>query len=486
MVLNGEKHYAGAGINDFMMEACEIGVLRGRDSTGVFNVARNNNRVTTYKLPYSGQHFVETKRGAAILKESANAKATVLHHRAATRGSVSQENAHPFVHWNDKRMLVGVHNGGITNAEMRYKGNNFDVDSDYALFRLFEDGDAAYKHFDGAYTFVYHTDYEGEGNKIHVAVNGKRGFSFGSVKGKNVILGASEPRMLDLLAARNGIELDEILLPDAYHKYSFDLDGDLRSFDYQKIEEYKAPVYAQNTHYNRQDWGVNRGSNPNSAGFVPTNPATVTTPRTSNVAARPNTVFIPTTTSEENVLKLANIGLTYLQEVPFSPIIDHPGNNDYGIYGELLLPGIKGSKDPIVVNAILRDVPRELADNIRFGIIDEIYCKALYFIQNNTEGKGLKEYLTCKDISTITYCGGYKEEVEQPSPSTSLTIPGPRGTDLTYEQFEVFASEGCSQCKDVVTIRDGMDGNYGWNVGSNKIICGSCVHDIVSTLDKAG
>lgn len=45
--------------------------------------------------------------------------------------------------------------------------------------------------------------------------------------------------MLEWLAERNSIDIDDVLQPDAHRLFTFDLNGDLRHFESEPFEKYK-------------------------------------------------------------------------------------------------------------------------------------------------------------------------------------------------------------------------------------------------------
>src|SRR5437867_10025519 len=77
------------------------------------------------------------------------------HTRAATIGSVSKENAHPFAFTNDKNTVIGVHNGGLSNHdELNAKlHRSFAVDSMHIFAHLAEERDM--KEINGSGTVVF-------------------------------------------------------------------------------------------------------------------------------------------------------------------------------------------------------------------------------------------------------------------------------------------------------------------------------------------
>lgn len=234
-VVNGKgATSARSAVCKYMEHGTLTGMLRGADSTGVFQVSPSGG-VQMHKLPVDGYMFRSSKRFSGLINDVDISSVTIMHHRAATKGSVNYDNCHPFIHEDGDRYLIGVHNGSIRNAPARYEGEEFYVDSDYALYRIFKEGKEAFKNLDGAYAFVWYED----DHKLRIACNGERIFSFAFCHKKNSMLIASEPRMLEWLAERNSIDIDDVLQPDAHRLFTFDLNGDLRHFESEPFEKYK-------------------------------------------------------------------------------------------------------------------------------------------------------------------------------------------------------------------------------------------------------
>ena len=241
-LVNAESNlFANNNYCKFVEQAAITGVLRGVDSTGMFQVDKKGDAVV-YKLPVAGGVFAETRVAKALFNNVDVSPLTVLHHRAATRGRVNYDTSHPFEHVIGNRYLVGVHNGSLTNTPDTYDGIDFSVDSDYALYRILKDGKAAFSEFAGAYAFVWYED----DHKLRIACNGERSFSFAYVHKKNTMLMASEPSMLYWLAERNNLEIEAPVQPDKFKLLTFDLDGDLRDFTDEAIDKPKIKAITYN------------------------------------------------------------------------------------------------------------------------------------------------------------------------------------------------------------------------------------------------
>lgn len=93
--------------------ALYVDALRGQDSTGLFSVDTDGN-VSWAKESTTAQIFLDTQDVTKLLQDFIfDFRAVVGHNRKATKGAISDENAHPFVENN----IILVHNGTLTNHE---------------------------------------------------------------------------------------------------------------------------------------------------------------------------------------------------------------------------------------------------------------------------------------------------------------------------------------------------------------------------------
>lgn len=429
-LVNAEKHL---GVNNdycnYIKQASTVGVLRGSDSTGMFQVDKGG-IVDVHKLPLDGGMFAETKRAKSLFNSVDTTRCTILHHRAATRGNVNYENSHPFEHSDSERYLVGVHNGSLTGTPSKYDGISFDVDSDYALYRIFKDGQEAFRDIHGSYAFVW---YENDG-MLRIACNGERQLSIAFVHKKNAMLIASEPAMLYWLAERNSIKVDAVLQPDKFKLLTFDLEGDLRDFTDDSISK---PVYKATTNNN---WQHTRA--PTTAAWQD-----VTTDKT--VAAATKEV-------DRSLLKIGD-------EVEFFPYKERSSRTT--LSGEVLVDGAKDSSgSPIIIDAILSNPSVALYNNMVNNQLDSIITK----VRGWSSVSGSPDKLLLENPSLTIMREAKKESVV-------TTIPGPNGNMLSEAAFLSLASNGCEMCKQDVAVADAIEGYVGWNNSTKKPICPNCV-----------
>lgn len=202
-------------VTEYLRQGCQVGVLRGDDSTGMFQVDKGND-ISICKVPTSGRYAIESRGIATTILNADIASATILHHRAATRGTVSYPNCHPFEHSVEDNYICGVHNGTMRKWYNLEDNIRFDVDSDWLYYRMAKDGAAkALGECDGAYALVWTQGDE----HIYIAANAERSLHWAKVRGDNCILVASEAAMLYWLASRNSLDIEDIQLPDVNYIY---------------------------------------------------------------------------------------------------------------------------------------------------------------------------------------------------------------------------------------------------------------------------
>lgn len=217
---------------------------RGEDSTGLAVVQEKDNIIEIYKK-VGGPHilFQEPIFDAKNLYSGPRGKVFIGHNRAATRGKVSDENAHPFKHDG----VVGAHNGTLQSTWKLEDGNKFDVDSEAIIYNLSQyNAEDVIPNIHGAYALTWYDDVE---DRVFVIRNKERTLYWTRRKDKDVVFWASEEWMLEVALQKAGIQYGEIHLFETDKLYSFDVasvvPAEFRKLDWTdegKQEGYKVPV----------------------------------------------------------------------------------------------------------------------------------------------------------------------------------------------------------------------------------------------------
>lgn len=224
---------------DMFRDMLFVDTMRGWDSTGVFGANRHNN-VLIHKEASHGADFICTKEfkdfHSKMIRDGSFA---VGHNRSATRGTVKDENAHPF--WVDDKIVL-VQNGTYRGSHNHLK--NTEVDTEALAHVISEEPDVAkaLQRINAAYALVW---YNVDNQTLHIIRNNERPLYVAS-SADGTIMFASEYATIAWAAHRNNIAFNEKpelvpvnklltykILPDGDHEYvAADIDC-----------HYKSPVY---------------------------------------------------------------------------------------------------------------------------------------------------------------------------------------------------------------------------------------------------
>lgn len=158
----------------FMRFALALDTLRGHDSTGIMTLS-DEFKIKVIKTTMPGDKFVHSER---YIKKVEPGWAQVGHNRAATKGSVKLENAHPFIFGD----VTLVHNGTLwkEGESLSTFDTNLEVDSMQIANALAthtpEESKAVLENIDGSFALVW---FDRRNASINMARNTDRPLHFG-------------------------------------------------------------------------------------------------------------------------------------------------------------------------------------------------------------------------------------------------------------------------------------------------------------------
>ena len=187
-----------------------VDVLRGPHSTGVgiyhepYQPANAPGEIRVIKEALPAWDFLAYNPDFHKYINNCHAEARLLigHNRWKTVGEIKDANAHPFRHGN----LVGAQNGTLTNFHGVENSTLFDVDSDWAIWRMSEIGiKEAIAEMQGAWAF---TVFNSDEKKLYITRNKERPIFFAYTKDRKGLFWASQKNMLVFAADEHNVAFD--------------------------------------------------------------------------------------------------------------------------------------------------------------------------------------------------------------------------------------------------------------------------------------
>lgn len=216
--------------------------VRGEHSTGV-SIVTNAGAVSTYKQVGNPYELFDSMRYNTAI--NGNCAALIGHNRYATKGAVNKTNAHPFTHGD----ITGCHNGTLTKQHLLPDSTKFNVDSENIMYAIDKNGaEATIKKLCGAYALTWYDQAE---DKVNLVRNKERPLCMSYAKDRKTIFWASEAWMLQVAAAKAGLEIGEVFTvktgrlisipvpseyPAAVKEFSVD------TITHKEVQEYVEPV----------------------------------------------------------------------------------------------------------------------------------------------------------------------------------------------------------------------------------------------------
>ena len=194
-------------------ELIQIDVVRGEDSTGILSVIDDEPKIS--KCTGIPHHLFGNKDFRELMKDRNTVDKMTLfmgHNRAATKGDVNLDNAHPFQHGK----IIMAHNGTIHNIHPLKLDKEFDTDSEHVAYALSKkDPQWVWHRNNGAAALSW---YDVETKSLNLLRNNKRPLSVAWSEDRKYVIYASESWMIRGVTARAGVKLRE----DAVYSINID------------------------------------------------------------------------------------------------------------------------------------------------------------------------------------------------------------------------------------------------------------------------
>ena len=178
-----------------------IDTLRGEDSTGVF-VVNNYGNVDLIKEATFAPDFIRDKAYTDIMQKAyRQGWCAVGHNRKATKGTINDQNAHPFVADDN---IVLVHNGTYYGDHKKLADTEVDSEAITQLLASSDDIEEAMTHVNAAYALIWYNVAE---KSLHVIRNDARPLYLMETADSYML--ASEWPFLHLAAGRHNLKTTE-------------------------------------------------------------------------------------------------------------------------------------------------------------------------------------------------------------------------------------------------------------------------------------
>jgi hypothetical protein len=183
-----------------LRELAWISGLRGTDGTGICQglATKKNLKITLEKAHHDVTYFLwfhdNHKDGNDKILRDYSCNFIIGHVRAATRGNVTDANAHPF----DTGRYISAHNGTLHDKKYQHSAKTdsemmFEDVENRGLYSVLRDLESS-----SAYSIV---SFDKTSRELSFATNGKRPLVYAYLNHRRVFFWASEKRQLDFILA---------------------------------------------------------------------------------------------------------------------------------------------------------------------------------------------------------------------------------------------------------------------------------------------
>lgn len=378
--------------------------------------------------------------------------ALFCHNRAATKGAVNVNNAHPFNHGD----YVGCHNGTLANTYNLKDHKKFEVDSENIYYNMAEEGHIeTIKKLNGAFALCW---YNAGLHTINLVRNNERPMYFCYSKDNKTIFWASESWMLRVATSRVGIEIGEVQFLESGKLMTINVPvvaGGLISeikHTQEGVEFYKAPEFREGSvwkWYPRSNYKTNKEEK-----------------KGTQETQKTGTNIVPFKGTEvKNTLSARFLKKTITFSVVGQKV---KGNLSYiscDIEGEEDSPELR------VFTPVTHGLGKELIESTSLyqGVVKgcTVYGQEAYIVCDNRTITAIP--FTEGLFSSSSDANNAEEDDEETFVNRKFT--GFQGDKLSLQQYFDRTSFGCAECGDIATIKDADE--IMW-VGHRDYFCKDC------------
>jgi hypothetical protein len=239
-----------------------LDTMRGYDSTGVMGMDKHGN-VVVHKEASMGPMFIKTNTFDGFKKDMfQHGIFAAAHNRAATRGSITDKNAHPFIVDDN---IVLMQNGTYKGDHKKHKDTEVDTEAVAHVISEHEDVQEALKKINASYAFVW---FNSDKKQVNLIRNSERPLWILKTE-QGSLVWASESAFLYMALNRNGIKFTEKAVEVPVHTLiTLTINGTSWKREDTKLQcEYTFPVhYGTAARHSLEDdlndinmWDINQG-----------------------------------------------------------------------------------------------------------------------------------------------------------------------------------------------------------------------------------
>lgn len=212
MINYGKSYQTKA--REIMMQLLLLDVVRGKESTGIFKAKEKE--VDWRKAAVPSWEFFQLEGVDPFFNGLGDWPFIVGHNRWATRGKVTNDNAHPF----EEGKICLVHNGTLSSVYQLPDHAKFDVDSNLIAHAINKIGiEETTKKMNGAYALAW---YDSKRKNLNLLRNDERPMWLLNIPKEDMHLFGSEIGLLRWVAIRNGYDPGEFKQLESHNLYTFE------------------------------------------------------------------------------------------------------------------------------------------------------------------------------------------------------------------------------------------------------------------------